>query len=129
LRRRVPVPVLPAVRERSSTYGVACVDDRGRIAADVVLRALGWGPDARIRMSVRSGLLVVIADPGGAAKITPRGHLRLAVPLRRWCGLAPGSRVLLVADADEQRLVVHPPAALDAMISDWYGTRLAGDAA
>jgi bifunctional DNA-binding transcriptional regulator/antitoxin component of YhaV-PrlF toxin-antitoxin module len=108
---------------------VASVDDRGRITADVILRALGWAPGTRIRISQQSGLLVVTADPGGAEKVTPQGHLRLLVPLRRWCGLEPGSRVLLVADADEQRLVVHPPAALDAMISDWYDARLTGDAA
>jgi hypothetical protein len=129
LRRRVPVPALPSIRGRSSTYSVASVNDRGRIAADVVLRVLGWGPGARMRMSQQAGLLVVTADPVGSEQVTPQGHLRLPVPLRRWCGLEPGSRVLLVVDSDERRLVVHPPAALDAMISDWYGKRLAGDAA
>jgi hypothetical protein len=32
---------LPAVRERSSVYGFAAVDDRGRIAAQFVVHALG----------------------------------------------------------------------------------------
>jgi bifunctional DNA-binding transcriptional regulator/antitoxin component of YhaV-PrlF toxin-antitoxin module len=61
--------------------------------------------------------------------VTPRGHLRLPAPVRHWCGLTPGSRVLLVAEPDESRLVIHPPTSLDEMIARHYADVLGGDAA
>ena len=62
--------------------------------------------------------------PGG---VTSAGDLRLPAPVRRWCTLDPGSRVLLVADPDRRRLVIHPPAWLDTMISREYATVFGGD--
>jgi hypothetical protein len=41
--------------------------------------------------------------------------------------LAAGSRVLLVADPAAGRLVVHPPAALDAMIGQYHAAVLGGE--
>ena len=49
--------------------------------------------------------------------------------MRHWCGLTPGARVLLVAEPDEGRLVIHPTASLDAMITRVYAEVLGGDAA
>jgi hypothetical protein len=46
--------------------------------------------------------------------------VRLPATVRHWCGLSPGSRVLLAADPAAGRLVVHPPAALDAMIGQFH---------
>ena len=76
----------------------------------------------------RAGLLVVTADPAGSSVVSSQGHLRLAAPVRHRYGLLAGSRVLLVADRDNRRLVIHPTAALDAMIADCYTGMFGGDA-
>jgi hypothetical protein len=125
----VPVPRLAAGRERSSTYGLAALDDRGRIAAHLVFASLGWVPGTRVAIREQGGLVVVIADGRGAITVSPQGRLRLPAPVRHWCGLTAGSRVLLVADAAQERLVVHPAAALDAMISRHYADVFGGDGA
>ncbi|RKR86650.1 hypothetical protein BDK92_0894 [Micromonospora pisi] len=122
------MPRLMAARERSSTYGFAAIDDRGRIAARLIFGALGWVPGTTVACRERGGLVVVSADRGGPIRVSLKGHLRLPAPVRRWCGLEAGSRVLLVADPDMGRLVVHPPAALDAMISRYYADVFGGDA-
>jgi hypothetical protein len=74
-------------------------------------------------------LLVVTADPAGSIAVSPQGHLRLAAAVRHRYGLLAGSRVLLVADRDTRRLVIHPPAALDAMVDACYAGIFGGDAA
>jgi hypothetical protein len=86
-------------RRRSSAYGFAAVDHRGRIADRIVFGALGWPPGTGVTVHERAGLVVVTADRGAAATLTPQGHLRVPLPVRRWCGLIAGSRVLLVAVA------------------------------
>jgi len=107
--RRVPAPRLPAVRDRSSTYGFAVLNDRGRVAAPSVLGVLGWVPGTPVAVRERDGLVVVTADRSGATRVSPEAYLRVPAPIRRWCGLRAGSGVLLVADPTEQRLVIHRP--------------------
>ena len=125
----VPLPRVTAVRERSSVYGFAVVNDRGRIAAQCLVQALGWQPGTLLSIRERAGLVVVTADAGGGSRLTSDGHVRLPVTIRRWCGLDADCRVLLAADPAEGRLVVHPAAALDAMVSrhhaDVFGGGLA----
>jgi bifunctional DNA-binding transcriptional regulator/antitoxin component of YhaV-PrlF toxin-antitoxin module len=58
----------------------------------------------------------VAAAPHGVFRVAGQGFLFLPAPVRHWCGLAPGDRVLLVADPGAGWLVVHPPAAVDAMV-------------
>jgi bifunctional DNA-binding transcriptional regulator/antitoxin component of YhaV-PrlF toxin-antitoxin module len=65
---------------------------------------------------------------GGVFSVTGQGHVRLPATVRRWCGLATGDRVLLAAEPARGLLVVHPPAALDAMIGQFQAAVLAGDA-
>jgi hypothetical protein len=122
------MPRLPAVRVRSSAYGFAVLNDRGRIAARSVLGVLGWVPGTRVVVRERGGLVVVTADGGGAARLTPEGHLRVPASARRWCGLRAGSEVLLVADPAEQRLVIHPAALLDAMVTVRHAEVFGGEA-
>jgi hypothetical protein len=120
---------VPAARERSSVYGFAVVNDRGRIAAQPVVQALGWQPGTPLSIREHAGLVVITADPGGRNSLTGEGHVRVPVTIRRWCGLQPGWRVLLVADPADARLVVHPAAALDALISRHHADVFGGDLA
>jgi len=99
-------------------YGFGSVDHRGRVADLVAPRAIGWLPGTRLEISVVGGMLVVQARADGVICLTDRGPLRLPTPFRRWCGLVAGDRVLLAADPEAGRLVLHPPAVLDRLISD-----------
>lgn len=127
--RHVTVPRLHAIRERSSTYGVAALDDRGRIADRLILASLGWVPGTRLTIAERIGLVVVSVDAAGSSKVTPQGHLRLPASIRHWCGLVAGSRVLLVADPPLGRLLIHPPESIDTMVTGLYAAVFGGDAA
>ena len=110
-------------------YSFAAMDDRGRLGDRVALRSLGWIPGTCLALDVRDGLVLVTADAEGSIAVTTHGHLRLPAPVRHWCGLEPGARVLLVADAVESRLVVYPPVALDAVIGRWQAEVFGGDCA
>jgi hypothetical protein len=110
-------------------YGLAAVDRRDRAADHVVVQALGWQPGTRLDIRETRGLLVVRADAHGVFSVTKQGHLRLPAPVRHCCGLVPGDRVLLAADPERDLLVVHPPAALDAMLAQRHAGLLGGDRA
>jgi bifunctional DNA-binding transcriptional regulator/antitoxin component of YhaV-PrlF toxin-antitoxin module len=119
------------VRTRSWRYAVAAVDDRGRVIAAPLLRALGWSPGTPITVGDVGGLLVVTTADGRPAlapcRVTSAGDLRLAAPVRHWYGLSAGSRVLLIADPDHGRLVIHSPARLDAMLVREYAGAFGGE--
>ncbi len=101
------------VRTSRLVYGLAAVDDRGRIVDRVVLRALGWSAGLRLAVAEASGVLTVHTDPAGDYQVTNQGQLQIPAPLRHRCGLAAGDRVLLATDLDQSRLAIYPPAALD----------------
>ncbi len=75
-----------------------------------------------------SDLVVVTADPAGTTVVSPQGHLRLPATLRHRCGLVAGTQLLLVADPDLRRLVVHPQASVDAMVAARYADVFGGEA-
>lgn len=85
-RKALPLPSLIAQRTTSAVYGLAALDDRGRVADRVALRALGWSAGLRLTIDESRGLLVVYPDAGGAFQITGQGHLRC--PLRCATGAA-----------------------------------------
>jgi hypothetical protein len=93
------------------------------------MRALGWTPGHRLDIREHAGLIIVAADQQGVFAVTKEGHLRLPAVVRQWCGLTAGDRVFLAAEPDASRLVVHPPAALDAMIAQAHAAALGGDGA
>jgi hypothetical protein len=70
-------------------YGLAALDDRGRVADRVVLRALGWSAGLRLAIEETGGALTVRTDPHGNHQVTGQGHLRLPAPLRHRYSLAP----------------------------------------
>jgi len=122
VRGPLPLPSLISLRTSSLVYGLAAVDDRGRLADRVVMRALGWCAGLRLVIEEAGGVLTVGADPNGDHQVTGQGYLRLPAPLRHRCGLAAGNRVLLAADPDRSRLAIYPPAALDSALAQPAGT-------
>lgn len=127
LHRALPLPAVRTDRDHHLVYGMAAVDRRGRVADQAVVRALGWAPGTRLDMREAHGLLVVQASPQGIFAVTRQGHLRLPADARHCVCLAPGDRVLLVADPGGGRLVVHPPAVLDLIVTRLHTELLGGD--
>jgi hypothetical protein len=113
VRGPLPLPSLISGRTSSLVYGLAALDDRGRVADRVVMRALSWSAGQRLTIQETGGVLTVHTDPNGDYQVTGQGHLRLPAPLRHRCRLAAGDRVLLAANPVRSRLTVYPPAALD----------------
>jgi bifunctional DNA-binding transcriptional regulator/antitoxin component of YhaV-PrlF toxin-antitoxin module len=129
-RPRVPLPlppIRPTAAPSSLLFGVATIDRDGRLAEAVLIGALDWEVGTRLNIRVRSGLVLVEPDPHAVFRITRRGQVRLPVSVRDWCGLAAGHRVLLTADPAHGRLVVHPPAAVTAMVSHFHTAALGGE--
>lgn len=115
-RPAVPLPTPPLIMRTATTvYGVAALDCNGRIADGHVLRSLAWTSGQRLAPQLAGVSVLIVADPRGPVQIGRAGHLRLPVSLRRACHLVAGDRVLLVADPPNGKLLVHPPAALDAL--------------
>jgi hypothetical protein len=78
----LPLPRLVPSRSRSTVYGVAAVDVRGRIADRVVLQALGWSPGTRVAGALTDGVIILCANSGGGITVTDQGQLRLPASLR-----------------------------------------------
>ena len=110
-------------------YGLAAVDCRGRVADHAVVTALGWMPGTRLDIRESRGHLVIRTDTHGVFSVTNQGHLRLPATVRHCCGLLPGDRVLLAADPARELLIVHPPAALDDLLTQRHAGLLDGDLA
>ncbi len=128
-QRPLPLAPLVAPRARSTVYGLAAVDDRGRVADHEIVRALCWRAGTRLDIRVVGGVIVVAASDDGAFSVTNNGHIRLPATVRRSCAVEPGDRVLLVAEPANGVLSVHPPAALDTMLTRLHTQVTAGDAA
>jgi hypothetical protein len=122
------LPALSRPRERSTLYGLATLDDRGRVADQLVTRALGWARGTPLDIRAVGGLVLVRADRDGLFAVTSRGYVRLAAVVRHRCHLAAGDRVLLAADPTQGLLVVHPPAVLDALVDQLHAAVLGADA-
>jgi hypothetical protein len=120
---------MPALRPPdASVYGMAAMDDRGRLTERLVLRALGWTPGTSIYLNVDGCIAVVTAGPGGPNRITAPGHLRLPATVRHLLDLRPGDRMLLVARPAASRLLLYRPASLDALLASTVLTPSGGPA-
>ncbi|GAB3572611.1 hypothetical protein GCM10027445_30420 [Amycolatopsis endophytica] len=108
---------------------MAAVDCRGRVADRTVLTALSWTPGTRLDIREARGLLLIRRDDHGVFSVTRQGNLRLPATLRHRCRLGPGDRVLLAADPEQDLLIVHPPAALDDLLTQRHNEALGGDPA
>jgi hypothetical protein len=129
VRGPLPLPTLIPRRRSTVVYGLSAVDDRGRVADRVIMRALGWSAGLRLDIREAAGVLTVFADSEGVYQVTSQGQLRLPAALRRRCGLNAGDRVLLAADPQRSRLAVYPPAALDILLPQQSTGTIGGESA
>lgn len=130
-RRRAALPLPRMVESRlcRTVFGVAAMDNRGRIHDLVVQRALAWRANTRLDIREHAGVILIRADQNGRFQVSNDGYLRLPPTVRRWCGLLPGDRVLLAANADQEVLTLYPPARLDALLLPASALVSVGDAA
>lgn len=124
--RPLPVPDLPTRAAGDTVYGIAVLDRYGRLADRAVLHALGWGPGHPVALTLLGGSVLAVPDPPSPVRIGSDGYLRLPVGVRRARALHPGDRVLLVAEPFARRLLLHPPAALDALLDAHHALLLRG---
>lgn len=70
--------------ETTILYRIAAVDERGRIAEQSVVTALGWCPDERLRFEVTSNIAIAVQqDADGAVTLAWRSRIPLPVTARR----------------------------------------------
>jgi hypothetical protein len=113
--RPLPVPWLRSGPRRDAVYGLAVLDRYGRLAERTVLRAMGWGPGQQLTLTLLAASVLATPCPGSTVRVGNDGYLRLPIGVRRACRLVAGDRMLLVAEPPAGRLLLHPPAALDAL--------------
>jgi hypothetical protein len=117
----LPVGKLGGVlRDGSMHYRIATLDHRGRAADASIVRALDWHPGIRLDIQAVSETIVIRAHAEGLFTLARRGHIPIPAAIRHWCSLATGDRVLLAAAPDLGVLIVHTPAALDAMVLAYH---------
>ena len=114
-RAPLPLPSLITRRASPTVYGLAAIDDRGRLADRAVMRALSWSAGLCLDIRETRRLLAIRPQDHGELQVTGQGHLRLPALLRHRCGLQAGDRVLLVASPSQRQLTIYPPVAIDIL--------------
>jgi bifunctional DNA-binding transcriptional regulator/antitoxin component of YhaV-PrlF toxin-antitoxin module len=121
-----PMPATAIRKTRGGIYGLAKIDHRGRVTDAAVERALGWPPGTRLNVEETGGVIVVRAYERGVFTMSNQGHLRLPLPVRRWCGLDAGDQVLLVVGQLADRLFAYPAARLGELLAEHQRALLGG---
>jgi hypothetical protein len=104
------------------------VDKSGRVADRSIVRTLGWASGTRLDIRERVGIIVATAASDGIHRIDGHGHLHLPLPVRRWCRLAAGDRLLFAADPAVGVLTAYPLALLDRVLADARTAGAGGEA-
>jgi hypothetical protein len=122
--RIVPLPLalprLALATDRSLQYAIGRIDESGKVSATQILDCLGWHPGDHLVVSVERGVVVFQRDPAGSVTVSKRRILVIPASARRACGIQPADSLLLVAAADFATVVVHPPSALDTMVTLYH---------
>jgi hypothetical protein len=100
-------------------YGMARLDDSGRLADQSVIGALGWQPGDHLTITTALGAIVVQREAGGLVTLPGRGFLQVPAPLRQRLALTMGDRVLLAAIQLLDQLIIYPPTTLHLALT-WY---------
>lgn len=121
----VSVPLgLPPLRDLHAVDGprlsIALMDGGGRLQDRGAVAALGWNPGDRLLITLVRTSVVVRRRPDGVFVMPRKPYVALPAPVRRGCGALAGSRLLLVADPVHDVLVVHPEAAVQAMLRAFH---------
>ena len=121
----LPVPMdLPPLRDLGAADGprlsIALMDGGGRLQDRGAVAALGWRPGDRLLITLVRTSVVIRRRPDGVFVMPRKPYVALPAPVRRGCGALAGSRLLLVADPVQDVLIVHPEAAVQAMLRTFH---------
>jgi len=118
--------LLARPRAGSLVYGMGRVDERGAVSNRATVDALGWTAGDHLHIAVVGGSVscsvVAYRDEGGAFAVGSKPYLVIPAAVRRRSGLRARDLVLVAADPHHGMLVVHPLAAVDAMITAYHAT-------
>jgi hypothetical protein len=121
----LPNPVRPT-GGRAGLFDVARLDTSGRLSSRALVRALGWPAGQRLDVVAGGHSIHVTTSATGPHAVTARGEVSLPAPARALTGISADEPVLLTADPDGGRLVVHPMAAVAALLADIHNGLSAG---
>ncbi|TDP27729.1 hypothetical protein [Nocardia ignorata] len=114
----LPSSVIPRTADPNIVYGIALITHAGRVTDHAVFSALGWRPGTRLTLSCQDErLILVCAAPDSSVRMNNGGFFRIPYRQRRRVGLLEGDRALVVAHREQKRLLIHPPAVLDGLMS------------
>ncbi|GHG41535.1 MULTISPECIES: hypothetical protein [Amycolatopsis] len=117
----LPVPMgLPPLRDLGAADGprlsIALMEGGGRLQDRGAVAALGWSAGDRLLTTLVRTSVVIRRRPDGVFVMPRKPYVTLPAPVRRSCGALADSRLLLVADPLHDVLIVHPEAAMQAML-------------
>lgn len=125
--KSLPTGSLSMLPNKSSVvYGMAAMDDRGRIANHATIDALEWTSEDHLAMQVLHGAVVVQKCGEGSLMLARRGSVKIPAPVRHWCAINPGDQVLLVAVPEHGVLLLHPAATLNEMMLGYHTSLING---
>ncbi|MFC3456430.1 hypothetical protein [Amycolatopsis speibonae] len=122
-----PVPLeLPSLRTLGTAGGprlsIAVLDAGGRLQDRGAVAALGWSTGDRLLITLVQTSVVIHRRADGVFVMPRKPYVCLPATVRRACGVATGARMLLVADAEHDTLVVHPESAVQALLRIFHAT-------
>ncbi|GIJ64403.1 hypothetical protein Vau01_119190 [Virgisporangium aurantiacum] len=121
------LPVLPRLDLpadapfESFLLDVARLDASGRFSARSLLTTLAWSPGHRVDLRVGTDVVVISSCVDGRQAVGGRGELTLPVSARALAGLDREGWIVLVAIPARGALIVHPPALIARLLTDYYG--------
>ncbi|MGV9362061.1 hypothetical protein [Amycolatopsis sp. NPDC003731] len=119
----LPVPPLePLVDDSTAGFALVRVDGSGAVASKAAITLLGWSAGIPIRYDVRSGLVVVTADPTAGRRVPAKLNLVLPTRIRSRCRVRAGDQVFLAALLEHKLLVIYPQRRLYDMVLAYHAT-------
>ncbi|WP_329045587.1 hypothetical protein OG738_28985 [Amycolatopsis sp. NBC_01488] len=119
----LPVPLLePLVDDSTAGFALVRVDGSGAVASKAAITLLGWSAGIPIRYDLRSGLIVVTADPNAGRRVPAKLNLVLPTKIRSRCRVRAGDQVFLAALLEHKLLVIYPQRRLYDMVLAYHAT-------
>ncbi|MFJ9782472.1 hypothetical protein ACIRSS_23020 [Amycolatopsis sp. NPDC101161] len=119
----LPVPPLePLVDNSTAGFALVRVDGSGAVASKAAITLLGWSAGIPIRYDIRSGLIVVTADPTAGRRVPAKLNLVLPTKIRSRCRVRAGDQVFLAALLEHKLLVIYPQRRLYDMVLAYHDT-------
>ncbi|NKQ51965.1 hypothetical protein HFP15_03610 [Amycolatopsis sp. K13G38] len=101
-------------------FGTALVDASGRIQDRRAAAVLGRQRGDSLAMTVVGSSAVIARRRDGVFTMTAKPYVALPAPVRARCAITAGARVLVVADAGQDALVVHSSGAVGSMLAQFH---------